>query len=290
MPLMVKMECVFMTLQEYKNNEKLKKQEKKEKEEKRKKEIAENRKLATRSKHFTFILYTDENLEHKEIHDYLNSQNPENIATIRIYHHGEIYETENGIPYTWENLENGKIDKCTFFKKYAECGFRCNDKGLIEKNHYHYILRFPNARTYKSTLRSFGLNQALCSPINDLKQYFLYCMHMTYESRYKHRYDFSDWELLGGQSLDLYNSACSQQNDGVTNFQHIVDIMQNDYVENARELLYNLVANGNINAVEFIRKNPYFVKTYLIPENQVNKIDVKQAVLQELQNLFPVEI
>lgn len=231
-----------------------------------------------RSRNFTFILYPQENEYHKQIHDYLNDDNPEKIRSIRIHHFGEIYENENGIAYTWENLEKGAIDFCDFYKKLAASDCRCDEVGIREKEHFHYILSFENARTLKSVKKSFGLNGALCSNVSDLKTYFLYCMHMTFDSRNKRRYLYQDWEMLSYNGIDLFNQCCGAFTDGQTKMQTVSDLLLMADGMTEKDLLQKVLITGDSNYLELMMKNPYFIKTFVCDNSPSKKYVYEQAM------------
>lgn len=267
---------------------------KKELTEEQKAEKIEKARLKSKGRLFTFILYCDENSEHNSIYEYLKTNNPEKINAIRIFHFGEPYFNKNNVEISVENVYNGKLALSEWYSYCLKVGKKRVKNGkCYEKNHYHFILEYPNCHSIKSVSDNFGLSGSLVSIVSDRKQYFLYCMHMTYASLNKRTYKLSDWEILGNKSADLFRSCTYDNTDNTSDMEKVETLSLENEFADGHELLQNILFKGDKELLQFVMKNPYFVKTFICADKSNAKLKdentrlsrVCEKLLEELQDV-----
>ncbi|MCQ2744645.1 MAG: replication protein [bacterium] len=264
---------------------------KKELTEEQKAEKAEKARLKSKGRLFTFILYCDENAEHNSIYEYLKSNNLEKINAIRIFHFGEPYENKNKVEISMENVCNGKLSRSEWYSYCLKVGKkRVRNGKCYEKDHYHFILEYPNCHSIKSVSDNFGLSGSLVSIISDRKQYFLYCMHLTYASMGKRTYKLSDWEILGNNSTDLFRTCTYDNTDNTSNMEKVETLFLENECADSHELLQNILFKGDKELLEFVLKNPYFVKTYICTDKTNLKLKDENARLSRVCEKLVEEI
>lgn len=74
-----------------------------------------------------------------------------------------------------------------------------DDDGVIKKAHYHYVLRFPNAKYKNALLKELGIAYNYCLACDDVDGALLYLIHFRDSSKFQ--YDIS--EVQGSLKIRL---------------------------------------------------------------------------------------
>ncbi|MBO7735485.1 MAG: hypothetical protein J6S67_23170 [Methanobrevibacter sp.] len=247
-----------------------------------------------KSKTWTFVLYPEDE-GYTDLLNYLKQNNYDGIRGYCITHK----------PMPKKDKDTGEV--------------KTDENGNIEmtKEHTHFVVQFPNARTEKGVCKSLGFpvpepkkkkvkkttkqqnkdgevtkvteseieveektktdiagkddSETHCSKrvfsVSDNSSMYYYCLHWTIACQIekKERYEESDIFLLGNDSADFV-LMCKGQRDLTTRVTCAELLQRSENVKDARGLLQNVIDDEHL--VKFLCKNPYFVKAFILKEEQ----------------------
>lgn len=247
-----------------------------------------------KSRTWTFILYPED----EGYNDFIDYFTRDNVDGVRGF-----YITHKSVPK--KDKETGEPLK--------------NEDGSIQmtKEHTHFCVDFPNARSQKGVCKALGfpapevkkktvkktekkLNKdgevvsttekeievdevtktdvvnandddmhksMLVFSVNDKTSLYWYFLHRTYACAKagKEEYEESEICMLGNDSPDFVLS-CKGQRDLTTKVTCAELLQKSEGVKDARTLLMNCIDDEHL--VKFICKNPYFVKSFILREEQ----------------------
>lgn len=243
---------------------------------------------------WTFILYPEDE-GYQDFIDYFSSDNVDGVRGFYITHAPQVKtDKETGEPIL---KEDGTPD--------------------ITKEHTHFCIQFPNARSQSGVCKALGfappekkkkkvkktekqLNKygevvktvekeievdedvktdvnaksdeemhtsKLVFSVNDVTSIYYYFLHWSYSCQRegKERYSEDDIKKLGNDSADFVLLAKGQR-DLTTKVTCAELLQRSENCKDARSLLMNVIDDEHL--VKFLCKNPYFVKSFILRDDQ----------------------
>lgn len=247
-----------------------------------------------KSRTWTFILYP-ENDGYQDFIDYFSKDNVDGVRGFYITHKPqpkkdkttkEVILKEDGSPEMTKehthfciNFMNARSQKgvCKALgfppppvkkKKVKKTEKQLNKQGEVIKETEKEIEVDEQTKTDVVNASDEDMHQSmLVFSVNDVTSLYWYFLHKTYAcaKEGKEEYDESEIQLLGNDSPDFLLSALGQRD--LTTRVTCAELLQKaETAKNPRDLLMNCIDDEHL--VKFMCKNPYFVKAFILREEQ----------------------
>lgn len=247
-----------------------------------------------KSRTWTFILYPEDK-GYQDFIDYFSADNVDGVRGFYITHKPQIKvdkETkepilkEDGTPEMTKehthfcvNFANARSQKgvCKALgfpppevkkKKVKKTEKQLNKEGEIVKITEKEVEVDEQTKTDVVNANDESMHKSMCVfSVNDVTSLYWYFLHRTYAcaKEGKEEYDESDICLLGNDSPDFVLLAKGQRD--LTTKVTCAELLQKaEKVKSPRDLLMNCIDDEHL--VKFMCKNPFFVKAFILREEQ----------------------
>lgn len=247
----------------------------------------------SKSKTWTFILYPEDD-GYSELLGYLKQNNFDGIRGYYITHKpmpkkdketGEVIEVDGVVQYTKEHThfviqfpnQRSQLGVCKALgfpppekktKKVKKTEKQFNKNGELVKTSEKEIEVDEKTRTEVLTESEENIHRSMqVFSVSDSTSMYYYCLHWTIacQRQHKERYEYYDIKPLGNDSVD-YILSCRGERELTARVTCAELLQKAESASCARELLMNCIDDEH--HVKFIMKNPFFVKSFILREEQ----------------------
>lgn len=141
-----------------------------------------------------------------------------NIENIRTRHFNVMLypESQQDVINTLIDIYNvaGILHDKDTYKEDSET----HKAGELKKAHYHFVVRFSNARTVSAFAKELGIEERFIQPCNNFKASARYLLHLGKSDKYQYSVD----DLIG----DLKNDVIKLIDDNKTDEQKVKEVIE----------------------------------------------------------------